>query len=53
MWTVSSSISRIIVVKLVAFVKHFTVDLIVMLQRLRGKYKHFQIVTFRYDEEHG
>jgi len=40
------------VVKLVTFVKRFIVDLIVMLQRLRRKYKHFQILTFIYEEEH-
>jgi hypothetical protein len=52
MWTVSSSISLIIVVKLVIFVKHFIVGLIVMLQNLRGKYKHFQTLTFHYEEEY-
>ena len=51
MWTLSFSISRIIVVKFVTFVEHFIVDSIVMLQRLRMKYKHFQILTFHYEEE--
>jgi hypothetical protein len=52
MWTVSSSVSRIIVVKLVIFVNHFIVGLIVMLQKLRSKYKHFQILIFHYEEEY-
>jgi len=52
MWNVSSSISRIVVFKLVIFVKHFIVGLIVMLQRLRSKYKLFQILTFHYEGEY-